>query len=675
MSERQYRPLPDVECLKYHGTPDKPDIKIFVSHRIDLDSETIDNPLYIPVRCGAVYDEREGVTMLGDDTGDNISEKRESFCELTVQYWAWKNIKADYYGLCHYRRYFSFADEKLEEDIWGNINFSFIDDKAIEDLENFENKMRSVITRYDMIISEPFIDKHSVRTQYARTPALHIKDLDKCLHIIEKHYPQYAEAAKKYIYGKNLYPCCMFIMNAKLFNDYCIFLFGVLEKFNKNKNYDNYGQEALRTCGHLGERLLGIFYIYHLEHTENLRSRFLQRAIFWNTERNEFPKPAFPLNNIPIVLSSSDYYIPYAATTMLSTMRNASEQYNYDFIFLYNALSDKNKKLLQTILNDFPNSSVRFFCIAPLIKKYKFIANNHVSNETFYRLLVHKIFKNYTKIIYLDSDLLVRKDISELYRIDIGNNLIAAAPDADWLGQYNGAIPEVKTYCEEKLQLNDPYAYFQAGVLAFNIREMREAFTDDELASFASECEYMYVDQDVLNVKCQGQVFSLDIRWNIMTACGGGRIQNIKTFTPVPIKNTYFQGRKDPYIIHYAGYLKPWDDPSEDFALEFWEFIRGTILYEIILQRMASHTSWQTSADYLNWYKTYAKLFDPRSGARKFADKLLPPGTRRREFAKLLLPKGSLRWRFCKQIYYIFRPKYRPKKEADIEDTVEEDED
>ena len=90
---------------------------------------------------------------------------------------------------------------------------------------------------------------------------------------------------------------------------------------------------------------------------------------------------------------------------------------------------------------------------------------------------------------------------------------------------------------------------------------------------------------------------------------------------------------------------------------------------------MASHTSWHTSADYLNWYKTHSMLFDPRTGARKFADKLLPKGTRRREFAKLLLPKGSLRWRFCKQVYYIFRPKYRPKKEADIEDTVEEDED
>ena len=107
--EKVWKPVPDVEELKYHGTPEKPDIKIFVSHRIDLDSETIDNPLYIPVRCGAVYDERENVTMLGDDTGDNISEKRNSFCELTVLYWAWKNVKADYYGLCHYRRYLSFS--------------------------------------------------------------------------------------------------------------------------------------------------------------------------------------------------------------------------------------------------------------------------------------------------------------------------------------------------------------------------------------------------------------------------------------------------------------------------------------------------------------------------------------------------------------------------------------
>ena len=102
--KKVFKPVPDLEQLRYKGTPDKPDIKIFVSHRIDQDSEVIDNPLYIPVRCGAVYDQRENVEMLGDDTGDNISEKRNSFCELTVQYWAWKNCNdSEYIGFNHYR--------------------------------------------------------------------------------------------------------------------------------------------------------------------------------------------------------------------------------------------------------------------------------------------------------------------------------------------------------------------------------------------------------------------------------------------------------------------------------------------------------------------------------------------------------------------------------------------
>ena len=94
----------------------KKDIKIFVSHRIDLDSVTIDNPLYVPVYCGAVYKDKSkrNPDIIGDDTGDNISEKRRSFCEYTVQYWAWKNVKAEYYGLCHYRRYLSFADRYFE---------------------------------------------------------------------------------------------------------------------------------------------------------------------------------------------------------------------------------------------------------------------------------------------------------------------------------------------------------------------------------------------------------------------------------------------------------------------------------------------------------------------------------------------------------------------------------
>lgn len=99
-------------------------------------------------------------------------------------------------------------------------------------------------------------------------------------------------------------------------------------------------------------------------------------------------------------------------------------------------------------------------------------------------------------------------------------------------------------------------------------------------------------------------------------------------------------------------------------AEDFWNAARKTEFYELLLARMAA-----SQAYVVHWNAPQA--IDTRSGARKLADKLLPKGTRRREFAKKILPKGSLRWRFCKQIYYIFKPQYRPVKVKTDEDTEE----
>ena len=61
---------------------------------------------YWPVMVGAA-----GKTVPAgwhrDDAGENISARNATFCELTGHYWLWRNVDADVYGLCHYRRYFS----------------------------------------------------------------------------------------------------------------------------------------------------------------------------------------------------------------------------------------------------------------------------------------------------------------------------------------------------------------------------------------------------------------------------------------------------------------------------------------------------------------------------------------------------------------------------------------
>ena len=61
--------------------------------------------LYTPIQAGAAIHPPLG--LMRDDTGENISAKNGSYCELTVLYWMAHNVDADWYGLCHYRRDFS----------------------------------------------------------------------------------------------------------------------------------------------------------------------------------------------------------------------------------------------------------------------------------------------------------------------------------------------------------------------------------------------------------------------------------------------------------------------------------------------------------------------------------------------------------------------------------------
>ena len=78
------------------------DINIFVACHKDF--YVPENKYLIPVQVGA-KNAAAKLDMVADDTGENISELNPYFCELTAQYWAWKNVDCEYYGFFHYRRY------------------------------------------------------------------------------------------------------------------------------------------------------------------------------------------------------------------------------------------------------------------------------------------------------------------------------------------------------------------------------------------------------------------------------------------------------------------------------------------------------------------------------------------------------------------------------------------
>ncbi len=79
------------------------DIKILVAthKKYNMPKES----MYLPIHVGC--EGKKDLRYIGDNTGDNISFRNPNYCELTGLYWAWKNLKYDYIGLCHYRRYFT----------------------------------------------------------------------------------------------------------------------------------------------------------------------------------------------------------------------------------------------------------------------------------------------------------------------------------------------------------------------------------------------------------------------------------------------------------------------------------------------------------------------------------------------------------------------------------------
>lgn len=657
--EKNSKPVPDVRCLKYHGTREKPDIKIFVSHRIDLDSETIHNPLYIPVRCGAVYDEREGVTMLGDDTGDNISKKRESYCELTVQYWAWKNIKADYYGLCHYRRYLSFEeDESREKDAFNHITERFMDEDAVQNNKLTESEMRSTIEKYDIISSVPMnldevLDNVTVHDSLKLNRNTYdISAIDLFLKILKRKFPEYSEAAEQYMKGTEWRAWNCFIMKKDLFDRYCFVLFSVLDVVEKKLVTSRYNQEQMRQFGYMGEIWGGIFYLY-LKDDPSVKKKTLPIVKFGHTEKQVKLRPVYSSCEVAVTAASSDEYAPFLCVLLQSIVHNSTKTYNYDIVILSNNISSRNKKMISGLIKE--NISIRFFEIASYLGNREFYTRDHVTVMTYVRLAVLDIFKHYSKVIYLDCDMIVNRDIAELYNTDVSRYYVAAVRDTVMAGWSNDPQNEQYAYNRDTLKIKRIRDYFNGGVLLFNISLMRKKYSADDLLEMASTTQWKWFDQDVLNIVCQGKTYFLDQKWNFMAHVYDVPQQTAEFFAPYPMYKKYKESAEEPWIVHYAGRVIPCFAPSVELAYMFWAYARMTPYYELIISAMIT-TQISISMSRL----LPAPTLDTRTAARREVDSLLPPGTKRRRLLNFFFPDKSRRWRLLKRIYFIFKPQNRP---------------
>ena len=242
--------------------------------------------MYLPLHVGAEgkIDEKGQILDLGyikDNTGDNISRKNANYCELTGIYWAWKNLKADYIGLAHYRRHFTVSHNPFVD----KRNRVITKPELETIIKNAEQNGISILL--------PQKRNYWIETNYSQyVHAHHAIDLDTTRVILTDYYPEYLKAWDESMKRTKGHRFNMFIMKEDIFDEYCEWLFDILFELEKRLDISGYNKYDSRVFGFVSERLLDVWVeTKNYKYTE-LPYVFMERQN-WLVKGGEFLKRKF----------------------------------------------------------------------------------------------------------------------------------------------------------------------------------------------------------------------------------------------------------------------------------------------------------------------------------------------------------------------------------------------
>lgn len=291
-------------------------------------------------------------------------------------------------------------------------------------------------------------------------------------------------------------------------------------------------------------------------------------------------------NAVTVFMATNNNYAPNCAVMVQSIKDHANPARNYDIVISTSDMVPEYKNMLKSMGTS--NVSVRLIDAKEFtsgIDTSLLRTTLHFSQDAYFRFFIPKIFEKYAKVLYLDVDMVALHDVAELFDQDIGDNWWGVTHEAcistigamksSW--EYNTFLP----YIRNTLQITNTKDYFQSGVMVWNVRQcIKDDVTQKCMERLAKIGQPIYVDQCVMSSLANGEHISfIDDKWNVVwdapfhwaAAQGTQRYQKQMVLL------------KNPYILHYASGIKPWNEPYRENAHNFWEIARRTPFYEILL--------------------------------------------------------------------------------------------
>lgn len=251
-----------------------------------------------------------------------------------------------------------------------------------------------------------------------------------------------------------------------------------------------------------------------------------------------------------IVLSTDENYAQHTGVTIQSLLHNKRSSASIIIYVIDDNLSSISRSNLQKIVENY-NIPLFFLKVDSEILNQLPVLN-HLSRTACYRLAIPYILPSTVhKVLYLDTDMIIRNDITELWDIDISKYHAAAVidlgideMDKEVMLRYTLGLPE-----------NEPY--FNSGLLLINLSKWREDHISEKVITFISNNSksLYFLDQDGLNSVLWGKWLLLHPKWNVYRVL----VRKYYTWKERSLLEPIFiEAVRNPSIIHFTGALKPW---------------------------------------------------------------------------------------------------------------------
>lgn len=550
------------------------DLKIFIATNKNCYIPKGD--IFYPVQTGSSSAKNRIDDYLHDDVEDNISDLNFSYCELTAQYWAWKNIDAEYYGFFHNRRYLSPLGNSYAENIEQLIPISGNFSEEMARLGISSEIFKSLVSKYDVIVPRGvdvsefsgFECKPSIKDQFVSMAGMVKKDLDTAIEYILNNYPQYKESIKDFFDNNHIgHFRLMYIMRKEIFRDYCEWIFPILNKIYIDSDFSNMSQYESRSVGMVAERLFGLWLFHHKKQSN---FKHLELPCTFSSSTDDFNiSPDFSENNVPIVIPINASLFRYVQILLLSLLENITDKFFYDIIFIVEELSSNHKNLLIDLIAKRKNISLRYIDIGkalPFITRHSNLGKNIAD---YYQLICPFFLKKYDKIICLSPLSIIKRDVSDLLLYDIKGKYAAAVEDVYIQGNRKTDV-KIDEYITETLSLESSYRYFANDVIVLNLEKIRNKFKWDKIKFIIDKQNWINGQKDLENYLFNGNILYIEQSWGVRTQDYIAEFCSPEFYSRKELYGKYKNSKKIPWIICGCKGISS----SEDFYLDFRKYER-----------------------------------------------------------------------------------------------------